>query len=146
MYCKLSIILLILFLMAPGAIGFVDDARSFALEAAAPYVQKGFAVREEFWSGELQVNREKLIVHQLFRGNEYWFWFATDVERARLTVHIYDAKGKLVESESWFKPVPGGAVAAAHVKPSYSGAFYLVLEIKDSPKPLTHWSLAYAFR
>ena len=40
---------------------------------------------------------------QLFRGNEYWFWLATDTRGAVITVHVYDSDGKLAESEFWQK-------------------------------------------
>jgi len=56
----------------------IDDALSFALEAATPYVKEGFTVREDYWGGDLPVKSTKAIVHQLFKGNEYWFWMGTD--------------------------------------------------------------------
>ena len=31
----------------------VDDAQSFALQAAEPYVREGFQVREDYWGGDL---------------------------------------------------------------------------------------------
>ena len=49
----------------------IDDALSFALEAADPYVKQGFTVREDYWGGDLPVKQQKAIVHQLFKGNEY---------------------------------------------------------------------------
>ena len=33
----------------------VDDAQSFALQAAEPYVKEGFQVREDYWGGDLGV-------------------------------------------------------------------------------------------
>ena len=81
----------------------VDDALSFALEAADPYVKEGFTVREDYWGGDLPVKQQKAIVHQLFKGNEYWFWMGTDVENARISVHIYDSDGNLAEVEHWQK-------------------------------------------
>jgi len=53
--------------------GFVNEAISLALEAATPYVEQGFEVREDNWSGEVEPGKPLLIRHQLFRGNEYWF-------------------------------------------------------------------------
>ena len=35
---------------------------------------------------------------QLFKGNEYWFWLGTEVEAAKVSVHVYDSDGKLVDS------------------------------------------------
>src|ERR1043166_2944752 len=75
--------------------GSVDDAQSFALQAAEPYVKEGFQVREDYWGGDLGVGEKKAVRQQLFKGNEYWFWMGTEVERAKISVHIYDSEGKL---------------------------------------------------
>src|SRR5581483_1265839 len=63
-------------LSASGGLIFasVDDAQSFALEAAAPYVKEGFQVREDYWGGDLGSGEKKAVRQQLFKGNEYWFW------------------------------------------------------------------------
>ena len=37
----------------------VDDAQSFALQAAEPYVKEGFQVREDYWGGDLGVGEKK---------------------------------------------------------------------------------------
>lgn len=126
----------------PSALATIDDALSFALEAASPYVKEGFTVREDYWGGDLAVKTQKAIVHQLFKGNEYWFWMGTDVEGARISVHIYDAEGNLAESES--KSVDKFAIA--HVTPKTTGSYYLIVEVEKSPEERTHWALAYGFR
>lgn len=120
----------------------IDDALSFALEAADPYVKEGFTVREDYWGGDLPVKTSKAIVHQLFKGNEYWFWMGTDVSGAKISVHIYDSDGKLAEVESFQKTHK----AAARVVPKRTGTYYLIVEIKKSPEERTYWSLAYGFK
>jgi hypothetical protein len=120
----------------------IDDALSFALEAAHPYVKQGFTVREDYWGGDLPVKQPKAIVHQLFKGNEYWFWMGTEVEKAKISVHVYDAEGNLVEVEQWQKE----HFAAARVVPKSTGTYYLIVEIEASPVERTHWALAYGFR
>lgn len=121
----------------------IDDALSFALEAATPYVKAGYTVREDYWGGDLPVKQKKAIVHQLFKGNEYWFWLGTDTEGARISVHIYDSEGKLAEAESWSnKP----HMAAARIVPKATGSYYLIVEIHRSPEERTRWALAYGFR
>jgi len=121
----------------------VDDALSFALQAAQPYVKEGFTVREDYWGGDLPVKQPKAIVQQLFKGNEYWFWMGTDVASAKISVHVYDAEGHLAEAEYWRnKP----HMAAVRVVPKVSGSYYLIVEIEKSPLERTHWSLAYGFR
>src|SRR5207302_6375238 len=119
-----------------------DDALSFALEAAAPYVKEGFTVREDYWGGDLAVKQQKAIVHQLFKGNEYWFWMGTDVDNAKISVHIYDANGNLAEVERFQKQ----HMAAARIVPKSTGSYYLIVEIEKSDRERTHWALAYGFR
>jgi len=121
----------------------VDDAQSFALQAAEPYVKEGFQVREDFWGGDLGSGEKKAVKQQLFKGNEYWFWLGTEVEKAKLSVHIYDAEGKLVEQpDSWQK----GQFAAAHVIPQTTGSFFVIVTVEESPDERTHWALVYGFR
>ncbi|MEA3209131.1 MAG: hypothetical protein QOE70_2188 [Chthoniobacter sp.] len=134
-------LLAIAFATAPAG-ATIDDALSFALEAADPYVKEGFTVREDYWGGDLAVKATKAIVHQLFKGNEYWFWMGTDVKDAKISVHIYDSEGNLAEVEAWAKP----HFAAARVVPKKTGSYYLIVEIEKSPEERTTWSLAYGFR
>ena len=122
--------------------GTIDDALSFALEAAAPYVKEGFTVREDYWGGDLAVKQPKAIVHQLFKGNEYWFWMGTDVDNAKISVHVYDSNGNLAEVERFQKQ----HMAAARVVPKSTGSYYLIVEIEKSDRERTHWALAYGFR
>jgi hypothetical protein len=127
---------------SPHSYGTIDDALSFAFEAADPYVKEGFTVREDYWGGDLPVKQSKAIVHQLFKGNEYWFWMGTDAAGAKISVHVYDSDGKLAESDSWQKPHK----AAAMVKPKKTGTYYLIVEVEKSSEERTYWSLAYGFR
>jgi hypothetical protein len=133
---------LFLMFVVPAVRAVSDDAHSFALEAAAPYVEKGFALREEFWSGWLATKKQSVITHQLFKGNEYWFWLASDEEKATLKVHVYDAKGNLVDEEAWQKDHKAGV----RVVPKTSGTYYIVFSIESSPLKRTHWAIAYGFK
>ena len=138
----LSILTLCLAVAQLPARATVDDALSFALEAAAPYVKEGFTVREDYWGGDLPVKTTKAIVHQLFKGNEYWFWMGTAEKTAKISVHIYDSDGNIAEVEAWQKP----HFAAARVVPKKTGSYYLIVEVEKSPEERTTWSLAYGFR
>ncbi len=120
----------------------VDDALSYALEAATPYVKEGFTVREDWWGGDLPVGKPKAIVHQLFKGNQYWFWMGTEVATAKITVHVYDADGNLCEVEAWSK----GRFAGARVIPKKTGTYYIIAEVEKSDRERTHWAMAYGFR
>jgi hypothetical protein len=133
---------LALFLAAPAAWAYVDDALSFAYEAANPYAQRGWVIREDAWGGDLGAGDKKAVTAQLFRGNSYMFFLATDVDGAALRVNIYDAEGNLAESKSWQR----GRFAYAEVKPRSTGTFYAIVEILSSPEDRTGWALVYGFQ
>ena len=118
-------------------------ARAWAILAAEPYVKQGFHVREDYWPGELASGERKSVRQQLFKGNEYWFWLGTEEERAKVSVHIYNSDGELVEEpDSWAR----GHLAAAHVIPKATGSYYIIVSVEKSPAARTHWVLAYGFR
>lgn len=126
----------------PAARAYVDDALSFAYEAANPYAQQGWIIREDAWGGDLGRGDKKAVTAQLFRGNSYVFFLATDVDGASLRVNIYDAQGNLAESKSWQR----GRFAYAEIKPRATGTYYAVVEILSSPAERTGWALVYGFR
>ena len=118
-------------------------ARAFALLAAEPYVEKGFQVREDYWAGELAPGEKKAVRQQLFKGNEYWFWLGTEVDHAKVSVHIYNSEGQLAEQpDSWTKD----HLAAAHIIPKTTGSYFIIVTVETSPAARTHWALGYGFR
>ena len=118
-------------------------ARAFALLAAEPYEKKGFHVREDYWTGALASGERKALRQQLFQGNDYWFWLGTEVDHAKVSVHIYDSDGKLAERpDSWAKD----HFAAAHIIPKTTGSYFIIVSVEESPAAHTHWALAYGFR
>ena len=124
--------------------GSVDDALSVALEAAQPYVESGFNVREDYWGGVMG-DSALAISHQLFKGNEYWFWAGTDFAKSGIAVHVYDSEGNLAEAEHW----KGEEVAAARVTPSRTGTYYLIVSDQrtgNAKRGTVHWAVAYGFR
>jgi len=138
-----SSLLTALVVLQPAILASVDDAQSFALQAAEPYVKEGFQVREDYWGGDLGSGEKKAVRQQLFKGNEYWFWLGTEVDRAKVSVHIYDSDGKLTEeSDGWEK----GHFAAAHVIPKTTGSYFIIVSVEESPEERTHWALVYGFR
>src|SRR5205809_7946212 len=135
--------LALLVALRPAGLASVDDAQSSALQAAEPHVKEGFQVRGDHWGGDLSAGDKKAVRQQLFKGNEYWFWLGTEVERAKISVHIYDSDGKLAEQpDSWEK----GHFAAAHVIPNTTGSYFIIVNIEESPEERTHWALVYGFR
>jgi hypothetical protein len=140
---KVAVILLLLLLgFVPGGLAVVDDAHTYALEVGEPYVKKGFTVREEHWAGSLARNEKSSIAAQLFKGNEYWFWLASDEKDARVTIHIYDSSGKLVDAEAWQK----GKTAAVRVLPKSTGTYFIVFSVTETKLDRTRWAVAYGFR
>jgi hypothetical protein len=127
---------------APTAYATVDDALSFAHEAASPYVKQGYTVREDAWGGDLGVKDQKAVTAQLFKGNEYWFWLGTDTRGATITVHVYDSNGKLAESETFQK----GRFSGAKVVPDKTGTYYAIVTVEKSPSERSNWALVYGYK
>lgn len=120
----------------------VDDALSFAYEAATPYVKQGFSMREDAWGGDLGVKDQKAVTAQLFKGNEYWFLTGTDTRNAVVTVSVYDSNGKLVQTDAWQR----GRFSGAKVVPARSGTYYAIVTVHKSPEERTRWALVYGYK
>jgi hypothetical protein len=125
-----------------AAFAYVDDALSFAHEAANPYVKKGFSVREDAWGGDLGVKDQQAVQAQLFKGNEYWFCLGTDVKGAVLTLNIYDSKGNLVNAEV----THSGKLTAVRVVPPKTGSYFAIITVVKSPQERTGWAVVYAYK
>jgi len=134
--------LALLAVVAAPVFAYVNDALSFAHEAAVPYIKKGFSVREDAWGGDLGVKEQQAVTAQLFKGNEYWFCLGTDVKGAVVTVNIYDSKGRLAEAESWQK----GRFAGARIVPEKTGTYYAIITVVKSPQERTGWAVVYAYK
>lgn len=120
----------------------VDDALSFAHEAALPYVKQGYTIREDAWGGDLGVKDQQAITAQLFKGNDYWFCLGTDTRGAVITVHVYDSNGKLAESEAFQK----GRFAGARVTPQKTGTYYAIVTVEKSSEERSNWALVYGYK
>lgn len=128
-------------LLTPAlASGSIDDAIASALKTISVYAKQGYTVHEEDeWGGDLGVNESKAISHPLFHGNDYWFCLGTDVNDARVTIHVYNEQGKLVETKAW----QDGAHAGAEALNPPNANYYIVVEVTASPVERTHWSMVY---
>jgi hypothetical protein len=120
----------------------LDDAIASALQAMDPYVKQGFIIRDDQWGGDLGLREQKAIPHTLFKGNDYWFCLGSDVENARLAIHLYDSKGKLTENDSWQK----GQFAGVRILPPATGTYYIIVEVVSSPKERTNWAMVYGYK
>ena len=122
----------------------VDDAHSYAMEAAVPFVEQGFIVREDYWNGEVKSGQKLMVKHQLFKGNEYAFWLATGMEVKTIDLKVYDDKGKAIEldtkkEEMW---------VTVRVNPPRTGTYTVVFyfETDSKTEPGVTWALAYGYR
>jgi hypothetical protein len=106
------------------------------------YAKQGYIVRDDQWGGDLGVREQKAIPHTLFKGNDYWFCMGTDVDGARLAIHVYDSKGKLVENDAWQK----GRFACSRVLAPATGTYYIIVEVTNSPKERTTWAMVYGYK
>lgn len=140
----LPILALLGWLLPSGpASAVLDEALSIAFEAAVPYVEQGFEVREDSWSGEIPSGEPKLVRHQLFRGNEYWFWLGTSFDRCEVLVEIFDSEGNPVGLESFSK----GQAAGVRVLPQKTGTYFLRVTVTSkAEEPLLDWALVYGYR
>src|SRR5258708_13240422 len=104
------------------------------MEAINPYTKQGYLVRDDQWGGDLGVKQEQAITHTLFKGNDYWFCTGTDTDSARIAIHVYDSRGRLVENDSW-QP---GRLAATHLVLPATGTSNVTFQFLTSPFDLTH--------
>lgn len=120
----------------------VDESHSFAMEAAMPFVEEGFIVREDYWNGEVKSGQKLLITHQLFKGNEYAFWLGTANSGVELDMKVFDEKNQPVEikatSDEYFMSV--------RVNPPKTGTYRIVFELKSKKERSVLWALAYGYR
>ncbi len=139
---KKALAFLMALLIGVTSWAYVDDALSFAYDAASPYVKKGFNVREDAWGGDLGVKDQQAVQAQLFKGNEYWFCLGTDVKGAVLSVSVYDSKGNIVNVET----TRAGRLSAVRVEPQRTGTYYAIVTVHKSPQERTGWALVYAYK
>ena len=120
----------------------VDESHDFAMEAATPFVEQGFIVREDYWNGEVKSGQKLMITHQLFKGNEYAFWLGTSQEGVTLDMKVYDEKNQPVQisakADKFFMSV--------RVNPPKTGTYKIVFELKSKASSGVLWALAYGYR
>ncbi|MCP5556282.1 MAG: hypothetical protein H7A55_00895 [Verrucomicrobiaceae bacterium] len=126
------------------AVATVDDAHSFAMEAAQSFVDQGFIVREDYWNGEVKSGQKLMVRHQLFKGNEYAFWLGTANDGVDLELKIYDEKGKSIEMDR--KVDKNSMFVSVRVNPPKTGTYTLVFSLKSHSEKSVFWALAYGYR
>jgi len=111
------------------------------------YSEKGFKLRKEHWSGKLEVGKHKVVKHQLFRGNEYWFWAAIPDDGYELIVEIFDGSGNPVSLEKFSNK----GMSGARVLPVKTGTYLVKITLgeqkeKRSSARELDWALVYGYR
>jgi len=114
---------------------------------AAEYTEKGFKLRKEHWRGKLKSGEHKVVKHQLFRGNEYWFWAAVPDDAQSLIVEIFDDSGNAVALEKFTTKGTSGA----RVLPVKTGTYLVKITVgqqggKGSSGGVLDWALVYGYR
>ena len=138
--------LLFLWLSVPA--GAVDvPAVSRVKAVVAPEVKEGFKVREDFWTGKAKTGERQSLKHQLFRGNEYWFWLAVGKVGPVPSLKIYDEKGRPVDVETKSEE---GWIAVRLLPPrttTYTVLFVFTLPegVKDAGEEVA-WGMTYGYR
>lgn len=137
-----SLVLVAIMLATTSLSATVDEAHDYAMEAAVPYVQQGYTVREDYWNGEVASGQKLAIHHQLFKGNEYAFWLGTANEGCELEIAIYDDKNQPVHMETKNDKF----TASVRVNPPKTGTYTVVFSVKSKKEKGVTWALAYGYR
>jgi hypothetical protein len=120
----------------------VDEAHDFTMEAATPFVEQGYTVREDYWNGEVESGQRLAVRHQLFKGNEYAFWLGTASDGCDLELAVYDDKGQPVHMERKAEK----HTVSVRVNPPHTGTYTVVFSVKSKKERGVTWALAYGYR
>lgn len=124
------------------ALATVDESHDYTMEAATPFVEQGFIVREDYWNGEVKSGQKLMISHQLFKGNEYAFWLGSVNDDVELDLKVYDEKGNAIQLD----PKPGNHALSIRVNPQKTGTYKIVFSLKSKKEAALMWALAYGYR
>lgn len=142
---RISIAAFAIFAVTGLVHAFVHDGKSYAIEAALPQLElkdNPFVLREAWWNGKLGIKETKILQHQLFKRNEYWFWLGCSLDDAEGSIHIYDSEGNLADAEAWEK----NNVAAVRVVPKSTGTHYIRVAVDKASQMPVEWAVIYAYR
>ena len=128
--------------LTPFTHATIDDAHSFAMEAAMPFVKQGFIVREDYWNGEVKSGQKLMVRHQMFKGNEYAFWLGSAQEGVTFELKVFDEKGAEIALD--FKS--DGMFASVRVNPPKTGTYSVVFSLSAKKTKSLYWALAYGYR
>lgn len=124
----------------------LDEAKLLAQQAALPSLRGGnpFILRESTWSGEIESGKARLIQVQLFKRNDYRFWFAVPDRRVAVSLALYNGEGELVQTTPDPQETPN--VAGLEVVPEETGIYFLRIALQGAVQDRQRWSVIYAWR
>ena len=120
--------ILALRIISPGrAAESNEDAssRKLALDLAGAFSNDGFKLRDGHWSGHLARGKAQIIQVNLYGGNQYWFSLAATPPAKKVAITLYDETGAPVNVDAY----TDGPKAAAGFSPTFSGPFFLKVEL-----------------
>ena len=139
-----AVVALVLTSHPVACLATVDDAHSFAMEAATPFVSDGFIVREDYWNGEVKSGQKLMVRHQLFKGNDYAFWLGTANDGCALEVQVLDDQGAPIHITP--KIGIGPNFTSVRVNPPKTGTYSVVFSVTSNTEKSVFWALAYGYR
>lgn len=116
-------------------------ARSKALELAGAFANDGYKNRDGFWAATLEPGKPLFLEVNVFSGNEYWFSAAAVPPARAITVSLFDAGGRPVEGEIYYKD---GPCAAAGFIAAASGRCFVRVELTEGEK--ADFCLIYSYK
>ena len=123
------------------AMATVDDAQSFALEAATPWVEKGVEIRYDYARGTTTSGRKVRVSYQVFKGNHYWFFAGGSEDGVKFEMTVKDPEGKDVPG----KFSKGTNSATYHFTAPRSMLVSIELTGTTSPGLPFDWAVVYGF-
>jgi hypothetical protein len=132
--------------VAPEPPPVFEELKLIAQRAAIPQLsgERPFILRETTWSGQVEPGKARLIQVQLFKRNDYHFWFVVPDRKAGLNLNLYNGKGELVEGTNLKFETPNlvGLTATA----GETGVYYLRISMQTTVETPQPWTVIYAYR
>ena len=116
----------------PGFLAACDEAVS--KEAWKVFTKQGLKIHLGVRIGDVKASRKGVSIA----------W--TDAKGAKVSVHVYDQDGNLVDGQTAEKADGAAHFAEVDVRPESTGSYYLIVKVEQSPEKSTAWQMAYAYK
>jgi hypothetical protein len=123
-----------------------EELKLIAQRAAIPHLsgERPFILRETTWSGQVDPGKARLIQLQLFKRNDYLFWFVVPDRQAALNLNLYNGKGEVVEGTRLSYETPN--LVGLMVGAGETGVYYLRVSMQTAVESTQPWTVIYAYR